>query len=93
MAVNKNAGVYFNILRSRDDNIYYSVFDRTVVGSIKEGGTANLTANVNERTEEQSSDSEYSSSVKLEGSTGGGGSGRGRSFMKGDTITPVEFQP
>ena len=92
LAVNKNAGVYFNILRSRDDNIYYSVFDRTVVGNIKEGGTANLTANVNERTEEQSSDSEYSSSVKLEGSTGGG-SGRGRSFMKGDTITPVEFKP
>ena len=97
LAVNKNAGVYFNILRSRDDNIYYSVFDRTIVGSIKEGGTANLVANVNERTEEQSSDSEYSSSVELEGSVGGslsgGGSGRGRSFMKGDTITPVEFQP
>lgn len=91
LAVNKNAGVYFNILRSRDDNIYYSVFDRTIVGSIKEGGTANLTANVNERAEEQSSDSEYSSSVKLEGSTGGSGSGR--MFLKDDTITPVEFKP
>ena len=89
LAVNKNAGVYFNILRSRDDNIYYSVFDRTIVGNIKEGGTANLAANVNERTEEQSSDSEYSSSVKLEGSTGGGGSGRERTFLKADTITPA----
>ena len=53
IAVNgENREIYFNLLQSRDTNIYYSALDRTVIGNIEEGGTTNLQENYNAHTDE-----------------------------------------
>lgn len=97
LAVNKNQGIYFNLLRSRDDNIYYSNLDKTIVGNIKEGGTANLAQNVsNHETELQNQISNnvagsFHQSVNLVVPSVGG-SGSGRVIDKNNTFQIVELE-